>query len=175
MVADLFVQDRVAFVLLVHRRDDGALAEELYHSVRDPGGDWQDADHLSGGLVGFDLTAPSATRDVLRGHSTAVVSEAGSLVYTGRTSHDDGYEFIRFFELLVADTVNLVLVEQVPADSEPEPEPAPEARSTRRRATSPLMLFALRPGDHLRVQAARDDGASVTRVGEAVVLRHAPD
>ncbi|MTE21878.1 hypothetical protein F0L17_22730 [Streptomyces sp. TRM43335] len=94
-------------MLVLHRRDDGCVAEEVFHSVRDRdgggGGGRLDCDHLSGGLLGFQPADPSARGRILSGQATAVVTESESLVHTGRFPKDEGDEPVRVVELLITE------------------------------------------------------------------------
>ncbi|MFD9498476.1 hypothetical protein [Streptomyces sp. NPDC060035] len=60
-VADLCVRGDLGFALLLHRRKDGLVAEEIYASHRQEDGSRAAADHLSGGLLGIE---PTGVRDI---------------------------------------------------------------------------------------------------------------
>ncbi|MEV1006391.1 hypothetical protein [Streptomyces sp. NPDC049881] len=157
-------------MLLLHRRDDGQVAEELFFSTRGPADSagtagWTDCDHLGGGLLGFDPADPAAVAEVLAGRATAVVSASESLVYTGRVPmEDDGYELVCAVRLLVGPEAGFLEEENVT-------DPAGPARHHRRLA-SPLALAVLLPGDRLRVRAARAAGAAYEPVGDGIALAH---
>ncbi|WKV75396.1 hypothetical protein AW27_030050 [Streptomyces sp. PCS3-D2] len=173
VVADVWTEDDLGFVLLVHRRDDGHFAEELFSSLRasdeDTGAtEWADCDHLSGGLLGFDPTDPAAREEILARHAMAMVTESESLVHTGRVPEDDGDELVRAVELLVTPEADGLEVENLSRPSHHI-----------RRLSFPLALVVLLPGDRLRIRAVRADGCGYTAVGTDLELEHpsgpAPD
>lgn len=168
VVADVWTEDDRGFVLLVHRRDDGHLSEELFYSLRGSGEDteapgWADCDHLGGGLLGFEPADPAAREEVLARRAMAVVTESESLVHTGRVPEDDGDELVRAVELLVTPEAESLEVENLTRPS----------RHIRRLAF-PLALVVLLPGDRLRVRAVRASGTGYAAVGEALELTHPP-
>ncbi|PSM39781.1 hypothetical protein C6Y14_30335 [Streptomyces dioscori] len=73
VVADRWTDGPLGFVLLLHRRDDGFVAGELYHSLRTTDGSWTGPDPLSGGVLGFDPTDPASVEAVLSGAALRVV------------------------------------------------------------------------------------------------------
>lgn len=166
VVADVWTEGNLGFVLLVHRRDDGYLAEELFYSLRGSdedteGAAWTDCDHISGGLLGFEPEDPVTRGKILAHHTMAVVTESESLVHTGRVSKDDGDELIRVAALLVTPEAEGLEVENL-------------TRPSRhiRRSSFPLALVVLLPGDRLRIRAVRASGAGYTAVGEDLELEH---
>ncbi|MFD7066698.1 hypothetical protein ACFV97_05585 [Streptomyces sp. NPDC059913] len=162
VVADVWTGHAIGCVLILHRRDDGLVAEELFHSVRGPGG-WAGCDHLSGGLLGFDPRDVASREAVLAGRGLAVVTESESLVHTGRSAEDEGDELLRFVELLVAAEADVLDVENLT-----------EPSRGHRPVPSDLALLVLFPGDRLRVRAARSTPAGNVPVGEAVELSQPP-
>ncbi|WEH37119.1 hypothetical protein PZB75_29405 [Streptomyces sp. AM 4-1-1] len=146
---DMSVHGNLGFVLLVHRRRDGAAAEELYWSVREADGVWAEPEHLSGGLTGADPDDMDELADVLRGEPLMLVSDAETLLCTGRRAYDDGYESVRFAQILTAARVRSVEVERL----------GPGTRhTTRRPAPYLLTLLVALPGESLRVRATGSDG-----------------
>ncbi|MFJ2628408.1 hypothetical protein ACIO6T_34685 [Streptomyces sp. NPDC087532] len=102
LMTDVSLHGDIGFVLVVHHQRDGLVVEKIYYALRNSDGTWQEPDHLSGGLAGID---PQVARDVqgeLHGETMKSISDAESLIYTGRFSIDDGYESIRFLEVLTA-------------------------------------------------------------------------
>jgi hypothetical protein len=161
-VADVWTSGDLGFALLVHRRHDGLLGEELYYSVRRENGDWESPDHLSGGILGTDVSDPSAVESALTGAPMAVAAESESLVLTGRGPSGDEGELVRVWELLVSGEADLVEIELVP------PRPGQTPQTFRREVTGPLILLVLRPGERVRVSAMRGRDASLARLGEAL-------
>ncbi|MFI1286455.1 hypothetical protein ACH4U5_37830 [Streptomyces sp. NPDC020858] len=168
VVADVWTEGDLGFVLLVHRRDDGHFAEELFYSLRgsDEGtgaADWADCDHLSGGLLGFDPADPAAREEILARRAMAVVTESESLVHTGRVPEDDGDELVRAVELLVTPEADGLEVENL-------------SRLPRhiRRLCFPLALVVLLPGDRLRIRAVRAAGSGYAAVGDDLELVRPP-
>ncbi|MEV5435253.1 hypothetical protein AB0K80_04365 [Streptomyces sp. NPDC052682] len=143
LVADVWTDGDLGFVLLLHRRGDGFLAEELYCSVRGEGGEWDRPDHLGGSVLGLEVTDPSAVADALAGVPMAVVTASESLVYTGR---GEEAEPVRVWALLVGGDADAVEVERF--------APGAPARSVR-QAPGPLVLVVLLPGERARVRALR--------------------
>ncbi|MFE3329230.1 hypothetical protein [Streptomyces sp. NPDC059176] len=140
------------------------MSEELYYSVRNSNGDWLDCEHLGGAILGFDIDVPAAMDDVLAGAPMALVSESESLIYTGRSDAEEGYEPARVVTVLVGAKVDLIEIEDL--------SPAPTARGGRftTDVTSPLMLLVLLPGQKLRVSALRHEGSSLIKIGGAMEL-----
>lgn len=168
VVADVWISGDLGFVLLLHRRDDGLIAEELYYSVRGVNGAWERPDHLSGGIVGTELGAPAAVEDALAGASMSVVTKSESLVHTGRDSNGDDGELVHIWELLVSGDADLIEIERFSQAS-----PGTSAPS-RREVTGPLILLVLLPGERMRVSAMRRETSSLTRLGDALDL-HNPE
>ncbi|UYQ62704.1 hypothetical protein [Streptomyces peucetius] len=162
VVADVWIDDSLGFALLIHRRSDGLVSEELYHSVRNSNGDWLDCEHLGGAILGFDIEVPAAIEDALAGAPVAVVSESESLIYTGRSDAEEGYESARVVTVLFGGEVDLIEIEDL--------SPALTARDERftMDVTSPLMLLVLLPGQKLRVSALRHEGSSLIKIGGAM-------
>ncbi|WP_073881768.1 hypothetical protein [Streptomyces sp. CB00316] len=168
VVADVWTEDDLGFVLLVHRRDDGYLAEELFYSLRSSDEDteaagWADCDHLGGGLLGFDPADPAAREEILARRAMAVVTESESLVHTGRVPEDDGDELVRVAELFVTPEAESLEVENLTRPSR-----------HMRRLFFPLALVVLLPGDRLRIRAVRASGTGYTAVGDDLELAHPP-
>ncbi|MDK1476719.1 hypothetical protein QNO07_25515 [Streptomyces sp. 549] len=166
--ADVWTAHDLGLVLLVHRRDDGHVAEEVYYSTRDCGqcgdGRWSDAEPLGGGPLGFDLHDASARARVLRGHATAFVVETEVRLHTGRAAEDEGDEMVRVVGLLVTEEADFLEVGNLT-------EPA----SHRRPVPSGLALLAVLPGDRLHVQAVRSTPSGHAPVGEGLELSYSPD
>ncbi|MYQ99472.1 MULTISPECIES: hypothetical protein [unclassified Streptomyces] len=165
-VADVWIDGDLGFVLLLHRRGDGLMAEELYYSACGEGGVWERPEHLSGGIVGVETADPSAVECALGGAPMSVVAESESLVYTRPGPKSDGEEFVHVWELLVSGAADLIEIERF--------SPAlPEASAlSRRDLTGPLVLLVLLPGERARVQAVRRGNASLTRLGAPLELHH---
>ncbi|MFF8099557.1 hypothetical protein ACF07S_07220 [Streptomyces sp. NPDC016640] len=166
IVADVWISGDLGFVLLLHRRDDGLIAEELYCSVRRPGSVWERPGHLSGGVVGTELGTSAMVEDALAGASMSVVAESESLVHTGRGSDGDEGELVRTWQLLVSGDADLIEIERfTPA--------APETPAiSGRDLTGPLLLLALLPGERARVSALRRENSSFTQFGNVLDLRN---
>ncbi|QCD53629.1 hypothetical protein [Streptomyces hawaiiensis] len=167
IVADVWISGDLGFVLLLHRRDDDLIAEELYYSVRRADGVWECPDHLGGGIVGTELGTSAMAEDALAGASVSVVAESESLVHTGRGSDGDEGELVRAWELLVSGGADLIEIERFP------PAPGTPAIS-RRDVTGPLMLLVLLPGERVRVSPMRRENSSFTRFGDVLDL-HNPE
>ncbi|MDL5198884.1 hypothetical protein [Streptomyces sp. ALI-76-A] len=106
----MWISGDPGFVLLVHRRDDGLIAE-LYYSVRRADGDWECPYHLSGGIVGTELGTSAMAADALAGASTSVVAASESLVHTGRGPDGDEGELVHAWELPVSGDADLIEIE----------------------------------------------------------------
>ncbi|WP_405683380.1 hypothetical protein [Streptomyces sp. NBC_00057] len=170
--ADVWIDAKIGLVLMVHRRDDGLVAEELYHSVRDDNGQWSECDHLNGGIAGIDIESPGAVAQALGGAYMEIVSESTSLVFTG-CEVDEGAEDedcdeeaeglapLRSLNILVGDRVDVIELEYLTHSSSAAFEPL------FREVTSPLALIVLLPGQRVRASPARRDGASTSRLGPA--------
>ncbi|MGM9443748.1 hypothetical protein ACTAF0_26315 [Streptomyces murinus] len=165
-VADVWISGDLGFVLLLHRRGDGLVAEELYYSSRGEDGVWERPEHLSGGIVGVETTDPSAVEEVLAGAPMSVVAESESLVYTRSGPEGDGEEFVHVWELLMSGEADLVEIERF---SPARPE---TSALSRRDLTGPLVLLVLLPGERARVQAVRRGNSSLTRLGAPLELHH---
>ncbi|MCE7081866.1 hypothetical protein [Streptomyces sp. ST2-7A] len=167
VVADVCVEGDLGFVLILHRRDDGHLADEIYHSLRDPdggpGNEWPDCDHLGGGafMWGFDPMDPPADEESFTTRAPAISTDSESLIYTGRDSGDEGYELVRVVELLVPTEADSLGV-RTRGGAAPRHRPL----------SSRLALVVLLPGDRVRVRAARSTETGYTPVGEAIELTH---
>lgn len=165
VAADVWIEGNLGFVLLLHRRDDGLVAEEVYYSVRGQeegkSVDWLDCDHLGGGVLGFHPADASARREILAGHPMAILTESESLIHTGRVLVDEGDELVRIVELLVTDEADVLEVEN-PAGSAPQLH----------RTASGLVLLVLLPGDRIRARAADLRGSHLVPIGEAIELTH---
>jgi hypothetical protein len=168
IVADVWISGDLGFVLLLHRRDDGLIAEELYYSVRRTDGDWERPDHLSGGIVGTELGTSAMVEDALAGASMSVVTESESLVYTGRGPDGDEGELVHTWELLVSGDADLIEIEHLPPAAPGTPA------ISRRDVAGPLMLLVLLPGERARVSAMRKESSSFTRFGNVLDL-HNPE
>ncbi|WP_406727519.1 hypothetical protein WJ438_26930 [Streptomyces sp. GD-15H] len=166
VVADVRISGDLGFVLLLHRRNDGLVAEELYYSVRREDGAWERPDHLGGGIVGVEMADPAAVEDALAGVPMSVLSESESLVHTGRDPNGDGGELVRFWALLVSSEVDLIEIERLSPVS-------PETSTfSGRGVIVPLTLLVLLPGERIRVSAIRGDKTSCTRLGNALDLHN---
>ncbi|MGW1409907.1 hypothetical protein [Streptomyces sp. NPDC002403] len=158
LMTDVSLCGAIGFVLVVHRRRDGLVAEEIYYALRNSDGTWQEPDHLSGGLVGIDPEIASDVRGALRGDTMARISDAESLIYTGRFSIDDGYESVRFLEVLTAPWIDHIEV----ADRD-----RPAAPVTRKPAPHALSILVTFPEQRLLLRTGSDgsvihfDGAGV--------------
>ncbi|GAA2768730.1 hypothetical protein GCM10010103_77730 [Streptomyces paradoxus] len=165
-VADVWVSGDLGFVLLLHRRDDGLIAEELYYSLQRTNGVWERPDHLSGGIVGTELGTSAMVEDTLAGASMSVVAESESLVYTGRGSDGDEGEIVHTWELLVSDDADVIEIERFS-----QAAPGTPAIS-RRDVAGPLMLLALLPGERARVSALRRENSLFTQFGNVLDLHN---
>ncbi|MER5490461.1 hypothetical protein [Streptomyces sp. NPDC002490] len=159
LVADVWISGDLGFVLLLHRRDDGQLAEELYHSLRGEDGVWARPDHLGGGVVGAEIADPAVLRVVLAGAPMAVVAESESLIDT--PDGDDG-ALAHVWEVLLGDEVDLVEVERSP----------PAASGTSTSSAGRLALVVLLPGERARLHALRREDGRPVRLGDPLELRH---
>ncbi|MER7309953.1 hypothetical protein E5082_29940 [Streptomyces griseoluteus] len=166
LVADVWINGDLGFVLLLHRRGDGLVAEELYYSVRREDGAWERPDHLSGGIVGTEMADPAAVKDALAGAPMSVVAESESLVHTGRDPNGDDGELVRISELLMSSEVDFIEIERLSPAS-------PETSAPLRRGmTGPLTLLVLLPGERIRVSAMRGEDSSRARLGNALELHN---
>lgn len=164
--ADVWTDGDLGFALLLHRRNDGFVASELYYSIRDSDLRWTDTEHLSGGIVGFDPTHASASEQVLSNTMLAVVSESESRLSTGRSGYEDDGELIRVYELLVSETVDHLRIEKQQHALGSEP-----ARITLEKTlASPLAVVAVRPGELLQVVPVTRNGSPTGAAGEGIEL-----
>ncbi|WP_329617407.1 hypothetical protein OG244_34390 [Streptomyces brevispora] len=164
LMTDVSLHGDIGFVLVAHRRRDGLVAEEIYYAIRNSDGTWQEPDHLSGGLVGID---PQVARDVkgaLRGETMTGISDAESLIYTGRFSIDDGYESIRFLEVLTAPWIDHIEV----AD-----RGRPSASVTRKPTPHTLSILVAFPEERLLLRTG-SDGSVIHFDGAGVVADDEP-
>jgi hypothetical protein len=161
-VADVWIDGDLGFVLLLHRRDDGLVAEELYCSLRGADGVWERPDHLGGGVLGVEIADPSAVGDALAGAPVSVVAASESLVHT---RGDEG-ELVHVWELLVSSEADAIEIERFSPASPGAPALAG------RDVTGPVMLLVLLPGERARVCALRRDTASLARLGHPLELHH---
>ncbi|AMW08639.1 hypothetical protein A4E84_03415 [Streptomyces qaidamensis] len=168
IVADVWISGDLGFVLLLHRRDDGLIAEELYYSTRRRDRIWERPDHLSGGIVGTELGTSAMAEDALAGASLSVVAESESLVHTGRGPDGDEGELVHTWELLVSGDADLVETERY------SPAAAGTPAISRRDVAGPLMLLVLLPGERARVSAMRRENSSFTQFGNVLDL-HNPE
>ncbi|MEU6404908.1 hypothetical protein [Streptomyces sp. NPDC046985] len=162
VVADVWISGRLGFVLLLHRRHDGLVGEELYYSLRSEDGVWDRPDHLSGSIVGWDTPA---VEDALAGASMSVVADSESLIYTGRAPNADDGERVKIYELLISSNAELIEIE---CFSPASPTPA----FISREVTGPLMLLVLLPGERMRVHTARREKSSLRRLGGVLDLHN---
>lgn len=163
-VADTCVRGDLGFALLVHRRKDGLVAEELYCSSRGDDGSWAAPDHLSGSVLGFDPTSAREVADVLRGTALLSGGESEAYLYTGRPRSDEGYELLRFHELLVAPEAGHLEVE----DTSPGAGGVPVR--TRRALASPFAVVACLPGERFAVRAMTGSGTGARPLGDSQEL-----
>ncbi|WP_051906032.1 MULTISPECIES: hypothetical protein [Streptomyces] len=170
MVADVWISGDLGCVLLLHRRDDGLIAEELYYSVRRADGDWdwECPDHLSGGIVGAELGTSAMVEGALAGASMSVVAESESLVHTGCGPDGDEGELVHTWELLVSGDADLIEIEYL------SPAAPGTPAISRRDVAGPLMLLVLLPGERARVSAMRRENSSFTQFGNVLDL-HNPE
>lgn len=168
-VADVWTDGDLGFVFLLHRRNDGFVASELYYSTRDPDRRWTDAEHLSGGIVGFDPTHVSAAGQVLSNAMLAVLSDSESRLSTGRSGYEDDGELIRVYELLVSKTVDHLRIEkQRPALGT---QPTRTAHTSLEKSlVSPLAIVVVRAGELLRVVPVERNGSATNVTGEGIDL-----
>ncbi|MDX3453037.1 hypothetical protein PV396_13925 [Streptomyces sp. ME02-8801-2C] len=163
-VADICMRDDLGFVLLFHRRKDGHFAEELYFSTRLDDGSWAAADHLSGGAMGIEPTSPRDLASVLDGRSLVPFGESETLLLTGRPEADEGYELLRFYELLVDGGVDHLDIENT------APEAGPTRDPIQKSLISQVALFALFPGERVTVRAMAGKGPGSHPLGEPYEL-----
>ncbi|MFJ8795816.1 hypothetical protein [Streptomyces sp. NPDC102462] len=163
-VADTCIRDGLGFVLLFHRRKDGLFAEELYCSTRLDDGSWTATEHLSGGVMGIE---PTNTRDIagiLNGRSLALFGESETELLTGRPQADDGYELLRFYELLVDEEASHLDIENA------SPGAGPGRSRIHKSVISRVALLALFPGERCTIRAMVRKGAGSYPLGEPYEL-----
>ena len=153
VAADFWIDGDLGFVLLLHRRDDGFVASEVYYSLKGEDHRWTDVEHLSGEIVGFDLESSSAAENILSGASVVVLSESESRVFTGHCDDDDGGELVRLYELLASDAVGSLQIEKSGPGTEPDPT------VFQKNLTSRVAVVAVRPGERLRVVPLERSGS----------------
>ncbi|MFE7976556.1 hypothetical protein [Streptomyces shenzhenensis] len=163
-VADTCVRDGLGFALLFHRRRDGHFAEELYFSTRIDDESWTAADHLSGGVMGIDPTSALELAAILDGRSLAPFGESETPLFTGRPQADDGYELLRFHELLVDGEASHLAID----DTSPEADPA--RGRIHKSLISQVALVALYPGERFTVRPVVREGTSSYPLGEPYEL-----
>ncbi|GHA09067.1 hypothetical protein GCM10010372_05630 [Streptomyces tauricus] len=151
-VVDTCIRDGLGFVLLSHRRKDACFAEELYFSTQLDDASWTASEHLSGGAVGIDPTNARDITEILSGRSLVVFGESETDLFTGRPQADDGYELLRFIELLVDKEVSHLEIESA----------SPDADAGRSLIHKPLIsqvaLLALFPGERFTIRAMGGKG-----------------
>ena len=163
-VADICMRDDLGFVLLFHRRKDGHFAEELYFSTRLDDGSWAAADHLSGDVMGIEPTSTRELASILNGRSLVPFGESETLLFTGRPEADDGYEPLRFYELIVDGEVDHLDIEIT------SPEATPTRGPVRKALISHVVLFALFPGERVTIRAMTGKGPGSHPLGEPCKL-----
>ncbi|GAB3119257.1 hypothetical protein GCM10027160_33040 [Streptomyces calidiresistens] len=167
VAADVWIRGDLGFVLVLHRRDDGFLGEEVYHSFRDPEGGpegaWSECDHLGGSVWRLDPKEARARGTGLANGAPMVVTDDEVRLHTGRASGDEGWEPVRIVVLLAPREADALAITGADGTS-----------SRRRPPTSPLALVVLLPGDRVRVRATRSTGGGHVPVGEPVDLDHTP-
>ncbi|MFD7132908.1 YrhB domain-containing protein [Streptomyces sp. NPDC059894] len=164
VAADLWTDGDLGFVLLLHRRDDGFVASELYYSLKGADGRWTEAEHLSGEFVGFDPNDPASAEAVLSGAAMTVLSESESRVFTGGADDEDGGELIRLYELLVSEAVDSLRIEK----HGPGPHGGPTV--VHKTLTTRGALVAVRPGQRLRVVPVERSGLPAATTHDGVEL-----
>ena len=169
-VADIWTDDDLGFALLLHRRKDGFVASELYYSTRDSGLRWTDAEHLSGGIVGFDPAHASASEQILNDATLVVLSASESRLSTNRSGYEDEGELIRVYELLVSESVDHIRIEKHTTGSA---HPRIAHTSLEKSLTSPVAVVAVRPGELLHVVPAERRGSTAGATGEGIDLHPA--
>ncbi|MFC9942151.1 hypothetical protein [Streptomyces pratensis] len=164
VVADTCVRGDLGFVLLLHRRKDGLVAEELFFSNRESTGAWGAAEHLSGSGGIPDLTGPGEAAAVLRGWSMTVLGASETGLHTGRPQADDGYELLRFHVLLVDESIGRLDIEDTTTGASTAPG------RHRKPLTSQVALFALFPEERVTVRTRADAGNGAGSMGELLEL-----
>lgn len=164
VAGDVWVDGDLGFVLLLHRRDDGFVADEVYCSLRGEDRRWAEAEHLSGGIVGFDPEIASEAEGILSGASAVVLSESESRVFTGHGDDEDGDELVRIYELLVSEAVCSLRIERSGSGAEAE------SAVFLKGLTSRLAVVVVRPGERLRVVPLDRSGSASSAGGDGVEL-----
>lgn len=162
VAVDVWIEGDLGFVLLLHRRKDGLASEELYYSVRNADGEWQDCGHLGGAVLGFDVEMTTASQHTPASSRLAVVSESESLVDTGRSDAEDGYETVRARTVLIGDDVDALEITDLSPDS------TARGRQHILDVRSPLLVLVLLPGKRLRVSALRHEGEAFAVTGDVM-------
>jgi hypothetical protein len=162
VAVDVWIEDDLGFVLLMHRRSDGLASEELYYSLRDEAGQWQTCEHLGGAILGFDVEMPTASQHTPVGSRLSVLSESEALIYTGRRGAEDGYETVRARTVLVGDDVDVLEITDLSQHS------TAQGRHHTLDVRWPLLLLVLLPGMRLRVAALRRKGEALTATGDVM-------
>ncbi|GAA2485164.1 hypothetical protein [Streptomyces gobitricini] len=103
VVVDVWIDGSLGFALVVHRRGDGLVAEELYYSLQNDNGDWMSCEHVTGAFLGLASQMPTVPRSSPGGSPLAAVSESEALLYTGRSEAEDGYEPVRALTVLIGE------------------------------------------------------------------------
>ncbi|MEU1619739.1 hypothetical protein ABZ479_20870 [Streptomyces sp. NPDC005722] len=160
VVADLWTDDDLGFVLLLHRRRDGFPATELYWSTPGPDGRWTRAEHLSGGAYAWDRARDPWWEPGPDDAAFTVLSSSESLLLTGRggfEGEEEGAELVGFSELLVGARVDRLRVERYGLGR----ASSYTAHSVLEKPLlSPLVLVAVRPGERVRLSAVDRDGTA---------------
>lgn len=164
VAADTCVRGDLGFVLLLHRRQDGLVAEELFFARREDTGAWGAAEHLSGSAGIPDLTRPEEAAAVLHGWSLVALgdSETGILTGRSRAEADEGYELVRFHVLLVNEAIGHLDLEDTSVGA------SPASGRVRKPLTSQVALIALFPEESLSVRTG--PGADVRSSGGLLEL-----
>lgn len=164
LMTDVSIHGDIGFALIIHRRRDGLVAEEIYYALRDSAGSWDDPEHLSGCLVGFDLEIASDVQGALRGETMTEISDAESLIYTGRSGIDDGYESVRFLEVLTAPGVDHIEVVD---------RNRPDGPATRKATPEAMSILVAFPGERLTLRTG-SHGTLIPFAGAEAVADDAP-
>ncbi|WP_051834519.1 hypothetical protein [Streptomyces sp. NRRL S-15] len=164
VVADTCVRGDLGFVLLLHRRKDGLVAEELFFARREDTGDWGIAEHLSGSAGIVDLTSPEEAAAALRGWSMTLLGDSWTSLHTGRPQADEGYELLRFHVLLVHENIGHLEIEDASAGV------GPAFGRLRKPLMSQVALLALFPEETVTVRTGADTGTGARSLGELFEL-----
>ncbi|MEU1212954.1 hypothetical protein ABZ424_11025 [Streptomyces sp. NPDC005790] len=164
VVADTCVRGDLGFALLLHRRKDGVVAEELFFARREGAEGWGSAEHLSGSAGAPDLTGPEEAAAVLRGWSMTSLGESETLLPTGRPQADEGYELMRFHVLLVDESISHLHIEATSAGV------PPASGHVRKPLTSQIALIALFPEENVTVRTRAEAGTGARSLGELFEL-----